>query len=249
MDGYAVRADEVASATTDHPVRLTVAEDIPAGRIDIPRLEPGTAHRIMTGAPIPAGATAIVPVEATDGRTDVVRIDVPGAEGHHIRRAGEDVTAGTTVLRAGQVVTPAVIGLAAALGLHELTVIPPQRVLVISTGSELVKAGTPLRPGQIYESNSIMLAAALRETRVDVVSAATVSDDVAQFTAVLHRYAAKSDLIITSGGISAGAYEVIKDAFGRVGDQGGGIRQGGDAAGHAAGHRPGGGHAYRHPAR
>ena len=94
MDGYAVRADEVASATTDHPVKLPVAEDIPAGRIDIPTLEPGTAHRIMTGAPIPAGATAVVPVEATDGRTDVVTIDVPSAEGRYIRRAGEDVAAG-----------------------------------------------------------------------------------------------------------------------------------------------------------
>ena len=89
MDGYAVRADEVASATSDRPVKLPVAEDIPAGRIDVPALGPGTAHRIMTGAPVPAGATAIVPVEATDGRTDVVRINAPSAEGRHIRRAGE----------------------------------------------------------------------------------------------------------------------------------------------------------------
>ena len=111
MDGYAVRADEVASATAEHPVKLPVAEDIPAGRTDIPTLEPGTAHRIMTGAPIPAGATAVVPVEATDGRTDVVTITAPSAEGRYIRRAGEDVAAGTTVLRAGQVVTPAVVGL------------------------------------------------------------------------------------------------------------------------------------------
>jgi molybdopterin molybdotransferase len=220
MDGYAVRADEVASATADHPVKLPVAEDIPAGRTDLPTLEPGTAHRIMTGAPIPAGATAVVAVEATDGRTDVVSINTPSVEGRHIRRAGEDVVAGTTVLRAGQVVTPAVVGLAAALGLHQLPVIPRQRVLVISTGSELVKAGTPLRPGQIYESNSVMLAAALRDAGAEVVAAATVTDDVDQFTAVLDRYAAESDLIISSGGISAGAYEVVKDAFGRAGDQG-----------------------------
>ncbi|MGH3553562.1 MAG: gephyrin-like molybdotransferase Glp, partial [Mycobacterium sp.] len=114
MDGYAVRADEVASATADQPVKLPVAEDIPAGRTDIPKLEPGSAHRIMTGAPMPAGATAVVPVEATDGRTDTVTIRQAAAEGSHIRRAGEDVNAGTTVLRAGQVVTPAVVGLAAA---------------------------------------------------------------------------------------------------------------------------------------
>src|SRR6202161_2588976 len=220
MDGYAVRADEVASATTERPVKLPVAEDIPAGRTDIPTLVTGTAHRIMTGAPIPAGATAIVPVESTDGGTDVVTITTPSAEGSYIRRAGEDVAAGTTVLRAGQVVTPAVVGLAAALGLHRLTVIPRQRVLVISTGSELVAPGAALRPGQIYESNSLMLAAAIREAGADVVAAVTASDDVEHFTAVLDQYAPESDLIITSGGVSAGAYEVVKDAFGRTGDQG-----------------------------
>jgi len=220
MDGYAVRADEVASATADHPVKLPVAEDIPAGRTDVPTLGPGTAHRIMTGAPIPAGATAIVPVEATDGRTDVVRIHAPSAEGKYIRRAGEDVAAGSTVLPAGQVVTPAVVGLVAALGLHELSVIPRQRVLIISTGSELVSPGTPLRPGQIYESNSPMLAAAVRDAGAEVVVTAVAGDDVAEFAALLDRYAAESDLIITSGGVSAGAYEVVKDAFGRDGDQG-----------------------------
>ena len=220
MDGYAVRADEVASASADHPVKLPVAEDIPAGRIDVPALGPGTAHRIMTGAPVPAGATTIVPVEDTDGRTDVVSINAPSAEGKHIRHAGEDVAAGTTVLRAGQVVTPAVVGLAAALGLHELTVIPPQRVLIISTGSELVSPGTPLRPGQIYESNAPMLAAAVRDAGAEVVATAAAGDDVAELTALLDRYAAESDLIITSGGVSAGAYEVVKDAFGRAGGQG-----------------------------
>jgi molybdopterin molybdotransferase len=220
MDGYAVRAAEVVAAKPDHPVELTVAEDIPAGRVDIPALEPGTAHRIMTGAPIPSGATAVVPVEATDGGIDVVSINAPALDGKHIRRAGEDVVAGSIVLRAGQLVTPAVIGLAAALGLHELAVIPPQRVLLVSTGSELVSPGEALRPGQIYESNSLMLAAAVREAYADVVAVETVSDDVAQFAAVLDRYAANSDLIITSGGISAGAYEVVKDAFGRTGDRG-----------------------------
>ena len=220
MDGYAVRADDVASATPESPVKLPVAEDIPAGRIDVPDLGPGSAHRIMTGAPIPAGATAIVPVEATDGRTDVVTITEPSPAGRHIRRAGEDVAAGTTVLRAGQVLNPAAIGLAAALGLNKLAVIPRQRVLVISTGSELVSPGAALRPGQIYESNSVMLAAAIREAGAEVVAAVTTSDDVEQFTAVLDQYAAESDLIITSGGVSAGAYEVVKDAFGRAGDRG-----------------------------
>jgi molybdopterin molybdotransferase len=220
MDGYAVLAEDTSGATPDQPVVLPVAEDIPAGRTDQLSLQPKTAHRIMTGAPLPAGATAIVPVEDTDGGVNTVAILRPGEPGKHIRRAGEDVAPGTTVLRTGQVVTPAVLGLAAALGMPGLTVIPRQRVLVISTGSELVTPGTPLEPGQIYESNSIMLAGAVREAGADVVAVATAEDDVAQFSSILDRHAADSDLIITSGGVSAGAYEVVKDAFGRDGDQG-----------------------------
>src|SRR5690348_15712841 len=138
MDGYAVVADDTAAASEDGPVLLPVAEDIPAGRTDLLTLKPGTAHRIMTGAPVPAGATAVVPVEATDGATDTVAIRTSAKQGQHVRRAGEDVTAGTTVLHAGQVLTPAALGLAAALGLGELKVVPPQRVLVMSTGTELV---------------------------------------------------------------------------------------------------------------
>ncbi len=221
MDGYAVRAEDTADATPEHPVVLPVAEDIPAGRTDQLTLQPGTAHRIMTGAPVPAGATGIVPVENTDGGVESVTIRQGAQPGKHIRHAGEDVAPGSTVLRKGQVVTPAVLGLAAALGLPGLLVIPRQRVLVISTGTELVTPGTPLQPGQIYESNSIMLAGAVREAGADVIAVATAEDDVEQFSAILDRHAGNADLIITSGGVSAGAYEVVKDAFGPHGVQGG----------------------------
>ena len=218
MDGYAVLATDVAAAGEDTPVRLPVAEDIPAGRTDIPTLAAGTAHRIMTGAPLPAGATAVVPVEATDGATDTVTIRSAPREGQHIRRAGEDVTAGTTVLRAGQVVTPAALGLAAALGLGELTVVPRQRVLVVSTGTELVGPGVPLQPGQIYESNGVMLAAAVRDAGADVAASPMTGDDVDAFRETLRGHAADADLILTTGGVSAGAYEVVKDALGGSGD-------------------------------
>ncbi len=214
MDGYAVVAEDVAGATPEQPVVLPVAEDIPAGRTDVLTLKPGTAHRIMTGAPLPSGATAVVPVEATDGGVDTVAIRAAATPGRHIRRAGEDVTAGATVLRRGHVVTPAALGLAAALGLGELAVIPRQRVLVMSTGTELVTAGTPLQPGQIYESNAVMLAAALRDAGAEVAASAMSGDDVDSFRDTLARHATDADLLVTTGGVSAGAYEVVKDALG-----------------------------------
>lgn len=213
MDGYAVLAADVAAASADNPVKLPVAEDIPAGRTDLLTLAPGTAHRIMTGAMLPAGATAVVPVESTDAATDIVSIFSSSSEGRHIRRAGEDVTAGMTVLPAGEVLSPAALGLAAALGFAELKVIPRQRVLVLSTGTELVTPGTPLQPGQIYESNAVMLAAALREAGANVTTAPATSDDVALFRETLADHAKDVDLIITTGGVSAGAYEVVKDAL------------------------------------
>ncbi|ONF62046.1 molybdopterin molybdotransferase MoeA [Amycolatopsis keratiniphila] len=209
MDGYAVRAEDVAEA----PVTLPVAEDIPAGRVDSTKLEPGTAHRIMTGAPLPPGADAVVMVEHTDGGVTDVRILRTAVLGAHIRRRGEDVVEGTVALSAGTVLGPAQLGLAAAVGLAEVPVYRPLKVLVVSTGTELVDAPEPLRHGQIYESNSIMLASAIRALGCEAEVVRSVVDDVDEFRAVIEPRLAEADLLVTSGGVSAGAYEVVKDAL------------------------------------
>ncbi|EME54603.1 gephyrin-like molybdotransferase Glp [Amycolatopsis decaplanina] len=209
MDGYAVRAADVSEV----PVTLPVADDIPAGRVDITKLEPGTAHRIMTGAPLPPGADAVVMVEHTDGGVTDVRILRTVVLGAHIRRRGEDVVEGTVALSAGTVLGPAQLGLAAAVGLAEVPVFRPLKVLVVSTGTELVDAPEPLRHGQIYESNSIMLASAIRALGCEAEVVRSVVDDVDEFRSVIEPRLADVDLLVTSGGVSAGAYEVVKDAL------------------------------------
>lgn len=215
MDGYAVRAADLAAATDAAPVELPVAADIPAGRTDIPALQPGTAHRIMTGAVVPPGADAVVPVEQTDGGLDRVRLSTAPAAGAHVRRAGEDVRSGDVVLTAGTVLGAAQIGVAAAVGSATLPVRRRPRVLVLSTGSELVAPGTPLQPGQIYESNGPMIAAAVEDAGGHAELLRFVPDDVEEFRGRLREHLAIDgvDLLLTSGGVSAGAYEVVKDAF------------------------------------
>ena len=215
MDGYAVRAADVAGATEVDPRELPVTADIPAGRTDVPPLEPGTAHRIMTGAPLPAGADTVVQVEHTDGGLDRVRVLRAPAAGTSVRRAGEDVVAGQVVLPAGTVLGAPQIGVAAAIGVASLPVRRRPTVLVLSTGSELVAPGTPLQLGQIYESNGPMLAAAVEDAGGVADLLRFVPDDVAHLNRVLddHLAAGTVDLVLTSGGISAGAYEVVKEAL------------------------------------
>lgn len=209
MDGYAVRTAEVMLA----PVELTVSQDIPAGRTDVHPLAAGSVARIMTGAPLPDGADAVVPVEHTDGGVVRVRIDRPTELGRHLRGRGSDVVAGATVLTAGTMIGPPQIGLAAALGIDRLTVHRPLRVLILSTGDELVGPGQPLLPGQIHESNGPMLAAAVAAIGGSPTVAHFVSDDVQEFRTRFADATDDVDLVITSGGVSAGAYEVVKDAL------------------------------------
>lgn len=214
MDGYAVRSVDVNGATREHPIVLPVAEDIPAGRTDIPPLERGTTHRIMTGAPMPEGADTVVKVEDTDGRADQVSVFAGAEPGLHIRRTGSDIERGTLALRAGTVLSPAHLGLAAAIGVDMLPVRGPLRVLVVSTGSELICAPEPLKHGQIYESNSVMLASALTALGCEAEVLRSVPDEADKFHAALGERLGEVDLVVTSGGVSAGAYEVVKDALG-----------------------------------
>lgn len=214
MDGYAVRSADVASA----PVRLEVTADIPAGTSPGLRVRPGQAHRIMTGAPLPVGADAVVPVELTDQRAGAhplprhVTIHQPEPAGANVRTEGEDVSVGATVIEAGVIADAAVLAAAAAVGHSELLVRPRPRVAIFATGSELVAPGDALAPGQIPDSNSILLAGLVREHGGEAVIVGSVADDCTELRQRLTRSALDVDLVLTAGGISAGAYEVVKQA-------------------------------------
>ncbi|WP_433501639.1 molybdotransferase-like divisome protein Glp [Sphaerimonospora sp. CA-214678] len=213
MDGYAVRAEDVAAA----PVTLPVIEDVAAGDGGVYAVGPGLVARIMTGAPVPAGADAVVPVEWTDGGTARVTINMPAPFGNAIRRAGEDVEAGDLVLRAGTRIGPAQVGILAGVGRRQVIVRPRPRVVVLSTGAELAEPGTPLGPGQIWESNSFMLAAAVRQAGGDGFRAGVVTDDPREFLEALDNQLLRADAVITSGGVSMGAYEPVKEALAPLG--------------------------------
>ncbi|MEV1168107.1 gephyrin-like molybdotransferase Glp [Nonomuraea sp. NPDC049784] len=213
MDGYAVRAADVA----DVPVTLPVIDDVAAGSVELRAVGPGHSVRIMTGAPMPAGADAVVPVEWTDGGTVSVRITRSATAGNAIRRAGEDVEAGEVVLKAGTVIGPAQLGIIAGVGRRRVWARPRPRVVVISTGAELVEPGSPLVHGQIWESNSFTLTAAVRESGGEGFRAGSVGDDPAVLLDRLDTHLVRADAIITSGGVSMGAYEPVKEALSPLG--------------------------------
>jgi molybdenum cofactor synthesis domain-containing protein len=214
VDGYAVQAVDVA----DVPAELTVVGEVAAGAEPFPRpLGPGEAVRIMTGAPLPDGADAVVMVEDSEpvdpGR---VRLHRRLQSGASVRNVGDDVREGDTVFSAGTVITPAVAGVLASVNARVVTVHPAARVAVLSTGDELVTDGSPLRPGQIRESNSAMLAPLLAEAGCVVDHRGTVPDDEAVLEAVLRDAARSCDAVVTSGGVSMGEYDVVKAVLGRI---------------------------------
>jgi molybdopterin molybdotransferase len=214
VDGFAVASADVATAGPQSPAVLPVRADIPAGCGDGGPLDRGTAHRIMTGAPVPSGADAVIPVESTDGGLRKVSVTASAAPGANIRRRGEDIRPGASALEAGTVLGPAQLGLLSALGQEHVLVRPALRVLLISTGSELTAQGTVPGAGQVRDANSIMLAAAVRACGAVVQRSHVVNDDATELLQVIVRAAPDIDVILTSGGISAGAYEVVKQALG-----------------------------------
>ncbi|QCR19053.1 molybdopterin molybdotransferase MoeA [Agrococcus sp. SGAir0287] len=214
MDGFAVRHADVAAASADAPVRLAVVADVPAGSGADPRLEAGQAARIMTGAALPSDADAIVPFEDTlgglaDSLDTAAVVAAPRAAGVFVRRAGQDVRRGDVVLEAGVRMGPLQCSAAAAAGVGELVVSERPRVAVVSTGSELVEPGAALTRGRIPDSNGVLLASLARDAGADVVLQATIDDEGAGLRRLVDELA-RTDLVILSGGVSAGAYEVVR---------------------------------------
>lgn len=218
VDGYAVCTSDLTGAGENSAVHLRVAAEVPAGTMPTARVEPQSCARIFTGAPIPPGADAVVMQEDTrphhEGYIGVLESVEPG---ENIRRAGEDVATGAIVLREGAVLNAAQLGLAAAIGQTELSVHPRPRVGLLVTGSEVIDPGAPLQPGQIYNSNSPMLAALLQKTGAEVINLGIADDTRDDLNEKLDYGLAECDVVVTVGGVSVGAYDLVKDVLAELG--------------------------------
>lgn len=224
MDGYAVRASDVIAATWASPVTLPIVATVAAGAQSVAALQPGAAMRIMTGAPMPTGADAVVRFEETDERDagrlprSAVAIFRPPAPHDNVREPGEDIRRGAIVARARRPLSPPDLGLIASVGVPQVRVYRRPRVAILSTGDELSQPGDPLRSGAIRDSNSVVLAALARSWGAEVRMLG-IARDVAEDLSTTLRDAGDVDLIVTSGGVSLGDYDLVKNvlrASGRV---------------------------------
>lgn len=217
MDGYAIRAADVAAAAAGRPVTLRVAGEVPAGGVPDRPVGPGEAIRIMTGAPLPPGADAVVMVERTrpgDGTVEVLEA-VP--VGTHLRPAGGDVGAGATVFEPGTELRPAHLGVLASLGRRDVAVFRPARVGLLSTGDELWDGPGRLPPGRIRDANRPMLGALVAEAGAEVADLGRCGDDPDDLLARLGAAAGTVDVVVTSGGVSVGDRDVVRLALSRAG--------------------------------
>jgi molybdopterin molybdotransferase len=214
MDGYAIRSADVPDGGTE----LRVVAPVPAGATP-PELAPGTAAPIMTGAMMPPGADAVVPIEQAlppvfpaPGVPATVQLPAVPAQ-NFVRDAGSDIRSGALALAAGTFLGPGQLGLLAALGFTEVPVYRPLRILLVTTGDEVVEPGNPLGPGKIYDSNATLLESSMRQAGLDVTRTGISTDRPEELAGLLRRHAADVDLIVTTGGVSKGAYEVVRQAM------------------------------------
>jgi molybdopterin molybdotransferase len=217
MDGYAVRAEDVAEASADHPARLKLTGVLPAGAAPSRPVGPGEALQIMTGAPFPPGADTVAIVEVTTMDGDEVLVGVPAKAGEHIRPAGEDIAAGQEVFPAGTALGPGHLGVLASIGLEKVPVFGKARVGVLSTGDELVDGRGALKPGQIRDSNRHTLLALLRQGGFEAVDLGGARDDEAEIRGVIKRGIAACDAVLTSGGVSMGEFDYVKKVLDELG--------------------------------
>lgn len=217
MDGYAVRAEDITGASAHSPVTLPVVGEIMAGTSRPFAISAGAAAKIMTGAPVPRGADAIVPFEQTDRGSATVAIKASVPLGANIRTQGSDVRAGDLVLPAGTVLGPREIGLIASLGASRVRARPRPRVVVMSTGSELREPGQHLDYDSINDSNSFMLAACARAAGAVAYRVGAIPDDPELFRKTLGEQLVRADLVVTSGGVSEGEMDIVKETLSAVG--------------------------------
>ena len=218
MDGYAVRVADIAAASEQTPVTLPVVAEVAAGDTGAYALAPGTAIRIMTGAMLPHGTEAVVPVEWTDAGAARVAIHGSAERGRALRLAGEDAKAGEVLVSAGTMLRPMHVAVIAAAGRGTVRVRPRPRVVVLSTGSELAEPGTPIVPGRIWDSNSFMIAAAAREAGCLAYRQSIVPDNPDEVLPAIEDQLVRADLMITTGGVSMGGeHDVVKAALRQLG--------------------------------
>lgn len=218
MDGYAVLASDTSTASPDEPVVLQVTADLPAGYLPRGMLRPGEAVRIMTGAPLPPGADAVVRTEDVRRLDDKILVSNPVLPGDDIRRAGEDVARGEVILRRGTVIRPAEVGMLATLGRVQALVIRRPRVAVLTTGDELVAPDEPVAPGKIRNSNLYSISAQVKACGGQPILLGVARDTADELESKIRRGMAEADMLLTSGGVSVGDYDVVKTVLGRVGE-------------------------------
>lgn len=219
MDGYAVSSAEVKPASPDSPVELRVIGEVPAGRLYDGTLGAGECIRIFTGSPVPAGADAIVMQEDTKREGDRVQILDPARPFENIRLCGEDVKTGQTILGSGQRITPGTVNLLLAAGCAEVSVTRRPVIGLLATGDELRSAGEALAPGEIYESNRHMLAAQVRQAGCEARVFDLVPDTLDGTRAAIESAFGECDALITTGGVSVGEHDYVKEAFSGIGGE------------------------------